>query len=610
MKFIYLTTKKYPGNTADHHYVRNLAYAFSEELREDFAFISCNTEKDALLDIPLVNVSIPTFLKKTFAFFFWLPWFYLKRVKPNRQSNEQIIFFSNDFNLIIILIFWKFIFSLPIKIIADWHHFTHSWKDRFVASHTDCSITTSHKLENFIHRIAHLARVHTVYGGVDLTYYNRQDNISTLRKELGLPEKAFFIGYIGLFTTMGMEKGISVMIEGLVDLDSDFIMVFVGGKLDEIEKYTNYAKLKGVLEKCIFLSIQPFEKVVLYEQVMDVLTIPYPDKPHFRDNGFPMKVYEYMASKRPILYSKLEFVEEVVSDCGYGFMADDSHDLARAIMSIRNNPNDAKIKAEKAFIKVAEYTWIKKAKNIIKFSSQTPPRLIIPDDSIKYILFQRTAYIIYINNIWINKIIIRIPFLTYNRMFLLEARLFKKRTKRLFSEDMMREYEIIKEFLPSKPQNILDIGCGVAGIDIMLHKYYKSSNHFPDFYLLDKTELNKNVYYGIEKVAAHYNSLSVARNLLEINGVESSKIHTQEVTGSPIFSGRKFDLIISLISWGFHYPISTYLDEVYNALLMGGILIVDVRKKTDGELLLEKKFGPLQIIFEAQKYRRVLVIKK
>ena len=75
-------------------------------------------------------------------------------------------------------------------------------------------------------------------------------------------------------------------------------------------------------------AVKILKKWFFYEQASDALVIPYPDKPHFRLYGFPMKVYEYMASQRPIIYSKLELVEEVLSDCGYGFTPDDPIDLA------------------------------------------------------------------------------------------------------------------------------------------------------------------------------------------------------------------------------------------------------------------------------------------
>jgi hypothetical protein len=39
-------------------------------------------------------------------------------------------------------------------------------------------------------------------------------------------------------------------------------------------------------------------------------------------------------------------------------------------------------------------------------------------------------------------------------------------------------------------------------------------------------------------------------------------------------------------------------------------LIIDVRKESGGEKLLESKFGSIQVIFEARKHRRILAIKK
>ena len=234
----------------------------------------------------------------------------------------------------------------------------------------------------------------------------------------------------------------------------------------------------------------------------------------------------------------------------------------------------------------------------------------VPDKAVKYILFQRTEYLIYQNNKWLNKIVIRIPFLTYNHMVLFEAWLLKFRIKRLFSEDMEREYESIKKSLPKNLSSVLDIGCGVAGIDVMIARHYEKLWKKVNFYLLDKTELNKKVFYGIEKTAAYYNSLDVARDFLIANGVSNEDIHTQEVTGNPVFPNKQFDLVISLISWGFHYPVETYLEEVYKLLKIGGKLIIDIRKGSGGEKLIGKKFGSKPIVIkDAQKHQRFFIEK-
>ncbi len=613
MKFIYLTAKKYPGSTADHNYILELAKAFHSELGNNFRFVVCNTLSLEGVDSSLINLNIPNSLKRTIYFFFWIPWFLLKQsnYKPIKSS-ERIIFFSNDQNLLVILIFWRWLLNLSSHVVADWHLLSNTWKDLCIAKNVDLSITTSEKLKRSISRLIPFSRALTIYGGVNLGAYlqNNSESIQIIRRRLGVPVDKFLVSYIGLFKTLGQEKGIKMMIDSLKYQDQDVVMVFVGGKPDEIVSYGKYAQEIGIKDCCIFLPIQSFEKVVEYQKVMDILVIPYPDQPHFRNYGFPMKVYEYMASKVPIVYTKLELLEEIISDCAFGIKPDNPQEFANMVKYIKSDPELARKKAFLAFEKVKNLDWLSKAKAIISASAIISDMLTIPDKALKYILFQRTEFSIYQTYSWLLRIVMNRRFPIYNFAIKLEALLFPIRTKRLFSIDMEREYAIIKKYLPESPKKILDIGCGVAGIDIMLNKHYSDKNQTPNFYLLDKTEVNSKVYYGLEKKAAYYNSLDIAKELLLANGVRKDKICIQEVDGQSIFPGNKFDLVISLISWRFHYPISTYLDEVYDLLGSGGRLIIDVRKDSDGVDLLKNKFGSVTVIYEARKHQRVLIIKR
>ncbi|MBI4224909.1 MAG: class I SAM-dependent methyltransferase [Candidatus Sungbacteria bacterium] len=232
--------------------------------------------------------------------------------------------------------------------------------------------------------------------------------------------------------------------------------------------------------------------------------------------------------------------------------------------------------------------------------------MIIPNKAIKYILFQRTEYLLSMKSPLLNRFVVRVPSRMYNLAVTLEALLTKPRVKRLFQEDMEREYAILKPYLPAHARTILDIGAGVGGIDILLGKHYEQDK--PMIYLLDKTEMPKKVYYGLEQKGCYYNSLSLAKDMLVQNGLTAGHIITQEADNDyRINFDAKFDLVISLISWGFHYPIATYLDQVYALLAPGGILILDVRKGTEEEIM--KKFGNATKIFEARKYFRVMARK-
>jgi SAM-dependent methyltransferase len=94
------------------------------------------------------------------------------------------------------------------------------------------------------------------------------------------------------------------------------------------------------------------------------------------------------------------------------------------------------------------------------------------------------------------------------------------------------------------------------------------------------------------------------------NGISKEQIVLLEAdSGNDIEIIFSFDLIISLFSWGFHYPIHTYLNQIYSLLNDGGHLILDVRKGVGGEQDLENKFNNLKIISETYRSLRLLALK-
>ena len=65
----------------------------------------------------------------------------------------------------------------------------------------------------------------------------------------------------------------------------------------------------------------------------------------------------------------------------------------------------------------------------------------------------------------------------------------EKQTEELFR----KEIDLIKEYLPSKVENIMDIGCGLGIINIYLNDIYINQ---PNFFLLDKNRIDKKIKYG------------------------------------------------------------------------------------------------------------------
>lgn len=356
LDFAYLTAKRFPASTADHHYVRELGRAFSQELGDRFTLVVAGSPVPELKGIPLTVVSAPR-RWRTLYYFFWFPLF-AARLTPGASV------FSNDLNLLVVAIVWRALLNGRYRIVSDWHQLTGSWKDTFVAKRSDALIMTSERLKGKVAdaTLVDSARMHTVYGGVDLGLYQ---GLVPSRRELDLPEAGFLVGYIGGFRTMGKEKGIKVMIDALKCLPEDVYMIFVGGKDEELAAYVSYADTHDVTARAIFLPQQPVGRVPAYGRAMDVLAIPYPDEPHFRDYGFPMKVWEYLAAGKPILYSNLEILREVLDGKGEAFTPGNPESFAEAVTRTR-------ARTALPGMDMSAYTWNAKVREVLRLIKTAP----------------------------------------------------------------------------------------------------------------------------------------------------------------------------------------------------------------------------------------------
>ena len=195
-------------------------------------------------------------------------------------------------------------------------------------------------------------------------------------------------------------------------------------------------------------------------------------------------------------------------------------------------------------------------------------------------------------------------------IFELYELLNKKRIEELQKNEMCEILDTIRTYLPSAPSAMLDIGAGLGAIDLTLYHHFDSN---PTLYLLDKEGVSPTRHGGYHVSAKdfpHYHSFQCTRNFLEANGVPADKIKTIDIATSS-FPTEKFDLVVSLLSWGFHFSVDTYIQDVYKQLKKGGRLIIDIRKGTDGIETLSGIFGTTpKVLHTGRDFIRVGVEKK
>ncbi|MCG2808867.1 MAG: glycosyltransferase, partial [Candidatus Portnoybacteria bacterium] len=119
----------------------------------------------------------------------------------------------------------------------------------------------------------------------------------------------------------------------------------------------------------LILGHRPYSEIPYYLKAADVLVLPNSGKEEISKSWTsPMKMFEYMASQRPIVASDLISLREILNENNAVLVEpDNSRALAEGIMSaLKKDDFSAKILIE-AWQNVQKYTWTERVKNILLF---------------------------------------------------------------------------------------------------------------------------------------------------------------------------------------------------------------------------------------------------
>lgn len=109
-----------------------------------------------------------------------------------------------------------------------------------------------------------------------------------------------------------------------------------------------------------------------YFYAADILILPTSDHPDHTLMGSQLKLFEYMASRRPFVASALPTVKTIVMD-GYNALLaepDNPSSFRNAIEKLSSDPKLSEKISEQAYEDVQYYTWDKRAERILKFAGE------------------------------------------------------------------------------------------------------------------------------------------------------------------------------------------------------------------------------------------------
>ena len=180
------------------------------------------------------------------------------------------------------------------------------------------------------------------------------------RQKLALPLSTKIVGFVGSLTRW---QGVDLLLQSFRIVasqcpDCELIVVGEGSERQSLEEETRRLGLPSLVR---FTGHVDHQTALMYIGAFDVGVVPYRYKNLYEKIGrSPIKAYEYMAGERPFVCGAFPGLrEEVVrAGCGLVVQPDDKSALAGALLTVLQNPEQARQMGEAGRIYVSrEKSW-------------------------------------------------------------------------------------------------------------------------------------------------------------------------------------------------------------------------------------------------------------
>jgi len=285
-------------------------------------------------------------------------------ILTKRFFKPNIVFFSHDHFPLILLSFFSPNTFYDIHDFPRLKTFLHNfYYRRFFRRIKGITVTNLWKKEE-LKRLFKIGdeKILVAPNGVDIKEFDIQYSKFEARRKLNLSQDKKIILYTGHLYGW---KGVQSLAEASQYLPGNIEVYFIGGTKEDIKDF----KVRYSRPNIHIIGHRPHSEIPYWLKVADVLVLPNTAKENISKYWTsPLKLFEYMASKRPIIASDLPSIREILNESNAILVEpDDPEELARGIQKVLESQELAEKISAKAFQDVQQYTWQKRAAKILKF---------------------------------------------------------------------------------------------------------------------------------------------------------------------------------------------------------------------------------------------------
>ncbi|MCJ7669850.1 MAG: glycosyltransferase family 4 protein [Dehalococcoidia bacterium] len=218
----------------------------------------------------------------------------------------------------------------------------------------DKVLVISEKLKDYVKELgASPERTQMLRAGIDIERFDPVSKGDTIRQHYGFTEKdivLFFMGWLYQFS------GLKEVASQLARIDNLHLKLLIVGEGDAYETLQQIREKHNLEDKIILTGKKPYQEIPEFIAASDVCLLPaYPDEKIMQDI-VPIKMYEYMAMKKPVIATRLPGVmKEFGEDNGVVYVDKPEDAVTKATELIQSGKIEELGQKARSFVE--RYSW-------------------------------------------------------------------------------------------------------------------------------------------------------------------------------------------------------------------------------------------------------------
>lgn len=370
MRILYIAPSTIPSHSANSIHVMKMCAAFSS-LGHKLLLIYPNGDINEKKIFKYYGIKDEFILRKKPLWFPARLFFLYSAIFAIKYKPDFIISRHKEASLICALLHYKVFYEVHINnILLRTRYFTSKLTKMILSNYIHRIIVISSLLkEDLIKELSTIKeKIIVLHDCAEIVKLSNEKCDYFELKYPQLNNNKNKIGYVG---SLGKGKGIETILK-IAQRLPEYSFHIVGGSSDQIESLK-----KGLfINNVFFYGYQPHNLIPYFLNQFDILLLPNEKSMEVSSGEVvtakytsPLKLFEYMASKRPIIVSDLPVLQEIIIDNYNGLIAkgDDIEDWVKKIISLLSDINLSNYIATNAFNDILlKYNWRKRIKEIIR----------------------------------------------------------------------------------------------------------------------------------------------------------------------------------------------------------------------------------------------------